>query len=95
MNARLLRYKKDIYPDGSISETVIWQLPEPTIQRPHGYKYRLNYSLPDGTTLDRYDNELGKGDHRIKNKEFDYEFSTPEQAVLDFLEDMKANGGYV
>jgi hypothetical protein len=61
--------------NGSILEIIIWKLPTPTAERPHGYKYRLNYSLPDGTTLLRYDNELGKGDHlHIKGKEYPYKF---------------------
>jgi hypothetical protein len=82
--------------DGSILEIVIWKLPFPTVERPHGYKYRLNYSLRDGTTLVRFVNELGKGDHKhIKGKEHLYKFSTPEQAVLDFISDIKSNGGRV
>ena len=77
-------------PDGSIIEMVIWRLPAPTSQRPHGYKYRLNYSLPDRTTLLRYDNKLGKGDHKhVRDKEYAYQFTTPEQAIIDFVNDIR------
>ena len=40
---------------------VLWQLPKPTKDRPHGLKYRLYYGLADGTCVVRYDNETGKG----------------------------------
>ena len=59
---------KLVYPDGSIREMVLWQLPRPTPDRPHGFKYRLYYGLADGTCLVRYDNETGKGDHRHYRK---------------------------
>lgn len=75
-------------------EMVIWQLPEITEERPHGLKYRFNYSLPDGTTLARYDNESKKGDHRhIYAKEQPYIFRTIEQLFIDFFDDIVANGG--
>lgn len=48
------------FANGAILQIVIWQIPKPTAERPHRYKYRLNYSLSDGSTLVRYDNELGK-----------------------------------
>ncbi len=75
-------------------EIVIWELPQPTESRPHGLKYRLNYSLPNGTTLIRYDNELAKGDHKhIRDKEVAYLFKTIEQLFADFYDDIQANGG--
>lgn len=85
-----------VQDDRSVIEMIIWKLPDVTPERPHGYKYRLNYSQGDGTTLVRYDNKLGKGDHKhIKGTEFPYVFSTPEQAVIDFLEDVERNGGHI
>jgi hypothetical protein len=37
----------------------------------------------------RYDNERGKGDHRhFGGQELDYAFTTPEQLMLDFNEDI-------
>jgi len=92
--AKLYIDKRVDQSDGSILEIVIWKLPNPTAERPHGYKYRLNYSLPDGTTLVRYDNETGKGDHlHIRAKEYPYTFTTPEQVIIDFINDIKNNEG--
>src|SRR5262249_15236738 len=43
MPAKLLYRQKFLYPDGAIREMVLWQLPRPTKDRPHGLKYRLYY----------------------------------------------------
>lgn len=89
MKARLIEDSKTIFPDGSILEIVIWQIPEPTPSRPHGLKYRLNFSLPDHTTLVRFDNETEKGDHKhIRGIEQPYKFSTREQLIRDFYADI-------
>lgn len=40
MGATLVFAKKEIYGSGLIVEAVIWQLPGPTADRPHGLKYR-------------------------------------------------------
>jgi hypothetical protein len=75
-------------------EWTIWKLPIKTLERPHGYKYRLNYCLADGTTIVRYDNKLGKGDHKhIKHLELPYKFETPDKLVADFKRDIIAQGG--
>ncbi|HEY9788016.1 MAG TPA: DUF6516 family protein [Candidatus Obscuribacterales bacterium] len=82
MKATLLRQKKVVYPDESIAEIVVWQLPQPSPDRPHGYKYRLNYCTADGTTHVKYDNETSKGDHKhIDNAELPYEFESLEKLV--------------
>lgn len=81
--------KKIKFPDGSIVEAVIWELPEPTEERPHGFKYRLNYSAPDGTTLVRYDNELGKGEHKhFGDEETGYTFQNTDALLDDFWRDV-------
>jgi hypothetical protein len=80
---------KILYPDGAIREMVLWQLPRPTKDRPHGLKYRLYYGLADGTCVVRYDNETGKGDHRHKgDREESYDFTDVETLVADFLADI-------
>ena len=90
MKATLLQYKKDIYPDGSIAETIIWQLPASTRHRPHGYKYRINYCSADGKTRVRYDNKLEKGDHKhIYETELPYEFESLEKLLSDFYKDVE------
>lgn len=63
MKAQLIFKDKYIYADGAIREMVIWQLPVADQERPHRLKYRLYYGH-QGKCLVRYDNELGKGDHR-------------------------------
>ena len=85
---------KERLPDGSIIEMNIWTLPEATTERPHGYKYRLNFCLPDGTTLVRYDNKTGKGDHKhLKGLEVPYVFTTIDKLTEDFFKDIERMGG--
>jgi hypothetical protein len=68
---------------------VLWKLPRPTTERPHGFKYRLHYNSADGHPLVRYDNETGKGDHRhLGSHEERYHFQSVEVLVDDFLRDI-------
>ena len=60
MGATLVLAKKDKYTSGLLVEAVIWQLPEPTADRPHGLKYRL-YCGRGGECIVRYDSETAKG----------------------------------
>jgi hypothetical protein len=90
MAARLLYREKYIYSDGAIREMVLWQLPNKTLDRPHGLKYRLYYGLGDGTSLVRFDNESGKGDHKhVGNQEESYRFIDVETLVADFLAEIE------
>ena len=41
MKATLLLRDKKSLADGSVIEMVVWELPRPTADRPHGLKYRL------------------------------------------------------
>jgi hypothetical protein len=91
--AMLLLHEKVVLTDEAIMEIVLWKLPEATVDRPHGFKYRLYYGRR-GVCLVRYDNETGKGDHRhIRGHETPYEFTSVEQLRRDFEEDVKAAGG--
>jgi hypothetical protein len=73
-----------IYSEVAFAEMVLWQLPKPAPGSTHGFKYRLAYVVRGECVL-RYDNEVGKGDHRhIGGKESAYEFTTLEQLVADF-----------
>jgi hypothetical protein len=68
--------------DGSFAEIGIWRRPDGTL------KYRLAYVVTDVCAL-RYDNEIGKGDHRHKEKrETAYRFTTMEQLIDDFWTDV-------
>lgn len=72
----------------AFAEVVLWQLPKPVAGSAHGYKYRLAYVV-NGVCVLRYDNEVGKGDHRhFGDKESLYKFSTPEQLIVDFQLDI-------
>jgi len=93
MKATLIHRSKVIFPDGAILEVVLWQLPEKTSDQPHGLKYRMHYGLP-GTTMVRYDNEKGKGDHRrFKDSEQTYQFRDAETLQNDFIRDVESIRG--
>ena len=88
MGARLILRQKDTFPDGTIREMIIWELPEPVPGSAHRYKYRFFFGLP-GRRLIGYDNERGKGDHRhIGASEQAYRFTDPKGLVRDFYRDI-------
>jgi hypothetical protein len=90
MVAKLLYREKYMYADGAIREMVLWQLPRKTSDRPHGLKYRLYYGPGDGTSIVRFDNESGKGDHKhIGSQEENYRFRNVETLVADFLAEVE------
>jgi hypothetical protein len=93
-DAKIIIQEKRGISEGAIIEMVVWELPQPTSERPHGYKYRLNYYLADGTTLVRYDNKTGKGDHKhIGEIQMAYDFRDVPQLLVDFINDVIAAGG--
>lgn len=59
----LLARAKEFRDDGSITEIVVWELPEPLPPSSHRCKYRL-YCGAASVSRIRFDNERGKGDHR-------------------------------
>lgn len=80
--------------DGVKVDMVIWQLPTPTPDRPHGLKYRL-WAGQDGKMLVRYDNERGKGDHKHVGEvgvEEEYRFVSLSKLVADFFADIEKGG---
>jgi hypothetical protein len=93
--AALVLRSRLVYADGAIREMVLWKLPWPTSEQPHGFKYRLYYGSADGRSVVRYDNETGKGDHRhVDGREEHYHFRSVETLVADFLRDIdQARGG--
>jgi len=73
---------------------VIWQLPVKSKDRPHGLKYRL-WCGRVGSTVVRYDNETGKGDHRhYGDQETPYAFQSVERLIADFADDVKRLCGW-
>lgn len=90
MKAKLLYHHKIVDDDGNIQEIVLWELPQKTPDRPHGFKYRCYYGDADGQCIVRYDNESGKGDHKhIGLDEIEYQFTTAEQLMRDFIRDIR------
>ena len=85
MAAQLITSIKNINPDGSILEVVIWKVPKPVPPTEHGYKYRAVYVV-DGVRIVGFDNERGKGDHcHIDGKELPYAFIGVDQLLEDFI----------
>lgn len=90
MKALLIYHKTETRADGIKLDMVIWQLPAPTTDRPHGIKYRL-WAGRDGMTLVRYDNETGKGDHKhAGERELPYAWRGLAALVADFIADVEA-----
>lgn len=76
------------YTQTAFAELVLWQVPKPVAGSIHPYKYRLAY-VAHGVCVVRYDNEVGKGDHRhFGGKESSYKFTTPDQLMADFQRDI-------
>ena len=74
--------------DGAVVEAVIWHLPAPLHGSEHRYKYRLAL-IVDGVCVLRYDNELGKGDHKhLGNRQVPYDFRSPADLQVDFWTDV-------
>ena len=83
-------YEKCRFDDGATLEVKIYKVPAPVPGSRHKLKYSLFYGK-DGRRLVGYDNERQKGDHRhYRGAEEVYEFSTVEQLVADFMEDVAA-----
>ena len=90
MSAELIVRFKDVGPDGSIIEWVVWRVPEPVPPTDHGYKYRAVYVV-DGVRVVGFDNECGKGDHcHLDGQEMPYTFRGVEELVEDFIRAVEA-----
>lgn len=61
MKAHPVRNEKIVDELGNTIEIIMWQLPEATLDKPHGYKYSLVYIVDDVRVIG-YDNAEGKGD---------------------------------
>jgi hypothetical protein len=89
LKATLIFHSKRWYDDGAILELKLWQVPSPVAGSLHEFRYSLFYGK-DRRRIVGYDNEAGKGDHRhYGDREEDYEFSTKEKLVEDFLKDVE------
>ena len=85
MAAQLITSIKNVNPDGSILEVVIWKVPKPVPPTEQDYKHRAVYVV-DGVRIIGFDNERGKGDHcLIDGQELPYDFTGVDQLLEDFI----------
>lgn len=88
MKAINLIQTRIVYTSDSFAELVLWRLSKPLSGSIHLYKYRLAYVVC-GICVLRYDNELGKGDHRHYGElESRYEFMDVNKLIADFQADI-------
>lgn len=88
MKATLVARTRIVYAENAFAELVLWRLPAPLAGSSHAFKYRLAYVVDDVCVV-RYDNEVGKGDHRhFGDKESAYSFTTPEALLAAFERDI-------
>ena len=88
VKAVLLLRRRIVFSETAFAELVLWQVPKPVSGSTHRFKYRLAYVV-DGVCVVRYDNEVGKGDHRhCAGKESVYALETPEKLIADFQRDI-------
>lgn len=88
MKAELLLDERHVLAERSFVEIVVWRLPRPARGSAHSFKYRLAL-VEKGVCMLRYDNEVGKGDHRHVGKvEHAYNFTSPEALLADFWADV-------
>jgi len=76
------------YSETAFAELALWRVPTPVAGSAHEFKYRLAYVV-SGICVVRYDNEVGKGDHRhFDGKESPYTFQSAEKLIADFQRDI-------
>jgi hypothetical protein len=86
--ARLIFNHRLQLAEAAFVELVLWSVPKPVSGSTHGFKYRLAYVVAGVCAL-RYDNELGKGDHKHSGSgEVAYLFTGPETLLADFWKDV-------
>jgi hypothetical protein len=88
MKATLIARTRIVYSTQAFAELILWRVPKSVPGSDHEFKYRLAYVV-NTICVVRYDNEVGKGDHRhFGVKESSYKFSTPERLMADFQKDI-------
>ena len=86
--ARLIFNQRLQLAEAAFVELVLWSVPKPVSGSTHGFKYRLAYVV-GGVCVVRYDNEVGKGDHKHSGGgEVAYLFTGPETLLADFWNDV-------
>lgn len=89
MKATELLRRRIVFAENRFAELVLWRLSIPLDGSRHSFKYRMAYVV-NGECVLRYDNEVGKGDHRHWGRtEGKYPFSGPEKLIADFQADIE------
>jgi len=89
MPAELLLDERHVLSESAFVELVVWRVATPVRGSRHEYRYRLALVV-GGECVLRYDNEVGKGDHRhVRDKEHEYRFKSAEQLLGDFWSDVE------
>ena len=89
MKAKLLLRERQSLTETAFIEVVIWRVPKPVAGSEHDYKYSLAL-VADGVCAVRYDNEVGKGDHKhVAGREVAYRFTSPAALQADFWNDIE------
>lgn len=84
----MIARRRIVYTTSAFAELVVWRVPLPVLGSAHDFKYRLAYVV-DAVCVVRYDNEVGKGDHRhFGALESGYRFVSPEKLIVDFQKDI-------
>ena len=88
MKGEPLLHERRVIAENAFVELVVWRVPSPVRGSAHDFKYRLALVV-DGVCALRYDNESGKGDHKHRGEKVtSYAFTTPEQLLADFWNDV-------
>lgn len=91
MSPRLLRIQLS---DGSFIDRSIERI-QSDRWRPHGVRYRFAW-IQNGKCRVLFDNHHGKGDHcHIDGVESSYQFTSAENLLEDFLQEIRNLGGPV
>ena len=90
MKAEALAQERHVIAEDAFVGIVIWRVPRAVKGSAHQFKYRLALVVAGECVL-RYDNEIGKGDHRhVGAVETAYSFSSYENLLADFWADVDA-----
>lgn len=92
----LFREKRVIFnrktKEVAVAEIKIWKVPK-SVQYPGGVKFSL-FLVSEGKVIMGVDNHKPKGPHlHLGEREFPFEYSTPEKLLADFW-DLARKAGY-
>jgi hypothetical protein len=88
MKAVELLRTRIVFTGSAFAEWVLWRVSSSVTGSAHEFKYRLAYVV-DSVCVLRYDNEVGKGDHRhFAGKQTAYAFTTVDKLIADFERDI-------